>query len=336
MSSPRRYVLTVLAAAILAVPLLTSAVQAQETFQTQWLNISRMTVSFPRASGRDSFSTQGSFNMNPDSIDPATASVQIFIDEWSCTFSASDWRQVGKGRTYAAKLKEGTSFVSAQIAWWIGGSSRCNFKFTGARLDIQSGLYDPWYYEDSSEDPTPGSRRPYFDLSINSVFEESLMVTMLRHGGAGRMVYLPERYAIDKVALTRNLTKPNRDSITVTGRLFIDPETMLALIYGDIDPYSIGAVVTIGSLPPIWIEPGSMKWSWYTCRLSYSGTLPTGGKVSISSGLVLGKTVVSVRNIDLSDIADNTLGVGVEFTDVFSGGYQLILQSNAKGTALKY
>jgi len=293
--SHRRYPVSLAAVfALLLVALASHAsaqpIQPPSLPRTTWLNISTFRFHENTSlSNRDSFVLKGSFNAEPYSLE-STDDVTLSMGGKAIIFAHDLWRKVGRN---ACKARTGG--VSAQITYWVGGSSRCNFTFIGSRQNMPGYMASPY-------DTT-------IELRIGGAFDESVTV-MVTVQNPGRGTVFNARldsysedmlatFALDSVRITRS-RKAGHDRMTISGRCW----------NSGFDPEKSAFAVNVGSFRAT-IEP----WQQMTvvkgkghCTLS----LPTGGKVTLNFDLNTGKTSFAFTNVDLGSLANpDVLFVGV-------------------------
>jgi hypothetical protein len=279
--------------------------------EDEWLSIDKASATINLAQiGKDTFFISGSFNLPPASLDPATSDVTLSVDQLSITIPAASWTTKGAGRLYKAK-QDG---VSVQIVYWVKGSSRCNYKFTGSRQDVKSNV--------------PNFPDLPVRLIIGAGFDETITATMNGTSATSAKMYSlnPQPiFVVDKIGISRNLKKVDKDSFSITGRGYVDSgfDTSTNGVYMQVGPFSY--TIAVGDL----VQTGT--------KLSYKGTLPSGGTVTLTANMETGKITITGTKVDLSAMT-NPLPVRFVLTFLPDGmwGYNLTLQSNKTGTAYKY
>jgi hypothetical protein len=267
--------------------------------RTTWLNISSCSLTahlFPN----DTFALKGSFNIAPLALDSTSADVTLNVGKLRVAFSHDLWKRVGKTTTYRASAKN----VSAQIAWWAGGSSRCNFSFIATKQNLSDGL--DLSFSHSSLETT-------VRLRVGAAVDETVRMALTLHSVSllsvsAKLSSFRESsdpmFALDSVSITRNLKKAGRDSLKITGRVWA----------GSFNPAKHDIAVDLGT---------------------FHGTLLT-PKTSCAMNMLTGKFSISFRNVDLNSVADPDI-LSLQFAGVPDAWHFLLhFREIAKHTSYKY
>lgn len=257
-----------------------------------WLRVDKLQGTAGVAPGADLFTMAGSFNLAPAALDPRS-DVTLSIDNWSCVFPAAAWKQSGKSNKFSAKAGK----VSGSIFYWVGGSSKCTFIFTGKKQDLA--------------DNCPSFPNLPVRLVIGAVFDQSVTVALTDHANAFKLVTVgpSPQFLVDQVALKLNTRTVDMDRATVKGKIAISDED-------EFDPETTGTISML--VGPIYVEiaPGSLVFS-ASGTASCTGNLPDGGayKFSIQDGSKPNKRfMLTLTNVDLSALTNPTQ-VGLDLSD---------------------
>ena len=186
--SVRAAVVTVLAVCGMAI----AAAPAYAMAKPTWVRVDKLTISTPAADGHDSFVVQGSFALPPMTIE--ATDVTLNIDGFSAEMPAAQWKRAGTTNSFTGR----NNGVTGQLTFWVGGSSKCLYKFTGSLQTIKGSL--------------TGYPNLPVTLSVGAIFSETVTAVVatnpaetlyklstLRASGGGSL------FLVDKVAMTRNL-----------------------------------------------------------------------------------------------------------------------------------
>jgi hypothetical protein len=311
----RRTGISVLAAAVVVAVVMgfsaaawAGAIEVQET----WLNVQKLvgTVhpdALHNGQGKDNFVIAATFNCEAYSFGPST-DVTLSLDELDVVIPAAQWKKVGKTEKYIAKTPDYT----AQIDYWINGSSRCNLKMSARNQDILNNM--------------PNMPDMPVELVIGSVFDEAVTAHMSESIGGARMMELgPDPImVIDTFMVKKNLRLAGKDSLVITGRCMataFDPAT--SGIGLELEGYSV------------LIPAGAITESSNGKSVSYRGVID-GGNVSFKADDTTKFSTV-ITNIDLSSVTGPcTLVVYMNGVPGAGWGWALDTQSNRPGTIIKY
>jgi hypothetical protein len=260
---------------------------------------------------RDSFVMQGYFNLAPNSVHPAAVDVSLIADPLQWDFPSGSWTRVGKSGKYKARVNN----VSAQIDYWVGGSSRCNFTFIATK---QVDMSQPISHEFMT-----------MELKVGTAFDESFEAMVTPHGKSVSLVNAGggPTFALDSVTITRNRKKANSDSIKVAARSWgVD----------DFDPGAQDIEVDLGSFHAI-LPAGSLVLAKNGKTANYKGPLPGGGSMVLTIGLATSTVAFTISKVDLSGVTE-PCDFAFDMVGTNSGrwGFSLQFQENKTHTVLKY
>jgi len=234
----------------------------------------------PKHEFNDSFVMKGSFNLEPGLIDPATSDVTINAENWQLALPAVQFQKKGNTNKYMAK---GPGFT-AQIEYWVKGSSRCKFTLICVKQDLQ------------------GARLHYpnitVELKIGATFDESFTAIMEDHGTAFKMGPDAEGslFKVKSLHLVKNRKVVGRDSFVLKARIVTD---------GEFDPSTNDVMLWIAG-QSVTIPAGSITIPPDATKMTYNGTLAGGEKVRVSVNFNTGMMTMGATNVDLDSLTNPT------------------------------
>jgi len=304
-----------LAAAVVAALVMgfSAAAWAVVPVEETWLNVEKLVGTVrPDAQhngqGKDSFVIAATFNCEPNSFGPST-DVTLSMDELDIVIPADQWQKKGNTEKYLAQ----TPAYTAQIDYWIKGSSRCELKMSARNQDIMNNV--------------PNMPDLPMELVIGVVFDEAVTAHMSDSGGAARMMELgPEPLmVIDSLMVKKNPSLVGKDSLVVTGRCMAE----------GFDPSVNGVFLALEGYS-VEIPGGAITELPNGKDVSFKGVID-GANVSFKAYYSTRFSMV-ITNADLSSVTDLSVALRIALTGVpdAAWGWALDLQSNKPGTVLKY
>jgi len=265
----------------------------------------------PKKIGNDNFVMKGSFNLEPGTLDPATSDVTLRVDEWELTIPGADWHKKGKTNKYMAKA----SNVTAQIEYWVKGSSRCKFAFIGVKQDLQSS--------------SPNYPNLEVELQVGTVFDESLTAVMVDRGTAFKMGpdAVESTFIVKSLHVVKNKKSAGHDSFVLVTRVIVEEE---------FDPATNDVDIEVGNYL-VHVPAGTLVIPTDAKGFSYRATLPDGGKLRLSVIFETGKMTVGVTNVDLGVFGSpTTVRFRMSAIPEANWARQLWLVTNPGQTSYKY
>ncbi len=271
-----------------------------------WFTIDKFQGSLSPVPDRDTFLLQGSMNIDP-SLLGGPMDVTLTLDQWSVTLPAAGWTKVGTTEHYKTTVGN----VRGDITYAVNGSSRCKYKFTGTRQDLQNNV----------------TNYPYVpvEIAVGMVLDEAIVAEVRLNGRGYKMIAAGPDPAmmIDAVQFNVNLGRVDRDRVLLVGRIWSDAEfdPSTDSISGDIGPVHFE------------IPPGTL--------VLRDG--PSVNRVPLGGGTVLtlkvapntAKFSIMITNVDASTVTPDTV-VTLVFAGDAAWSFALTLQQNRPGTMLKW
>jgi hypothetical protein len=218
---------------------------------------------------------------------------------------------VGKSGKYKAVVNH----ISAQIEYWAGGSSRCNFTFVGTKQQLNGS--------------TPDYPVIPVRLQVGAQFDETMRVLLPENPKSAsismlRMAEDPS-FSPDSIRITRNLKVANRDTFTMTAHIWADA----------FDPAANDITFDLASLHVV-VPAGTIVFAANGKSFSAKMTLPGGGKFTLKGVPGTGKVTWTATGVDLSALnASDVLSLSMGYPEAtWVGG--LTFQVNKTGTIYKF
>ena len=303
---------SVLVSVLLLLVVAAPSVQASAVRQN-WININTFNFVVHKASGHDTFLLKGSFNLAPNSID-STSEVILTIGTGVFDYTSGTLAPVGKSGKYKGSIGN----VAAEIDYWVGGTSRCNFTFVGSKQDLPSII---------------GPDATSIELQVGDDFDESAEVDIYARFNSstvtGKMRYFQldgnATFVVDSLRVIRNLHKSSADSATLVGHMWDQ----------SFDSAADDVTIIIGTFQAT-MPAGSLSGTAATKTRRYRGALPGGGNIAVT-GDQNGKFTMVVTGVDLSSItnpAEVVLRLTGGITQTWA--YDLTLKVNTGQTLYTY
>jgi len=285
---------------------------AAPSVDANWLEITKFQLGLPAtSSGHDSFSLKGSFNMWPGGTVPKT--VLLGIGDWSITVDASAWKNSGKTRVCTARQNG----VNCKVTYWVGGTSKCTFQFTGAMQSLKGSI------------PAPVNNSVVIPVGLRAGedFEMSAQPTMTVKGSVVKLAVPDELpfFFPQKMSVTRNARLRNRDGFSFTAKVGLD---------GDFNPLTDDFYISFGGLE-INLPAGTMPVAVRRVA-KFTATGPQ-GKLSFQLNNVTHLLTIKLSSADLSMAEqDVVIHVAVGNHGNPEGDFELFMSRNKSGSLLKY
>jgi hypothetical protein len=304
-------------AALAVVGFAASELQARIDYDSQWLGIDSFTMKAGDAVsfGKESFIIKGTFNLEPNSIESTAADMTLSVGSWVVKFAPSSWTCKGTGKPCKAKTADGN--MTANIQYWIGGTSKCKYTFTAKKQDLRDYVM---LGVDSADVPVR--------LQIGAEFDESVTADCKVRGTTVRyMTLAPQPCCIVDKVQVKNGAAALADVIVVSGRL-------------NVDSYDTDVN---GTEVLVWgqycgILPGEI-WSMHGKIASIKKTFDGTKKLSFSVNVNTGKFTMTLSKLDLLPVSLDPLVVGIAVTGGTNGGFWAFgvwTKANRKGTVYSY